>query len=314
MDQVGLLIAKDFKKNKIAIASDIRATSLSKIFYIVGMAKETLRSMLVTSLAVLYKYLSTYFTTDRQLLKKSHGVFVSSPRQRLVLERYYFYPDKRIYTIPYGTKLGVVYNKHQKKPTHSIPDNVKVAVTISDMNHVGVLKNILKAFEHVAIKKTNSHLVIIGDGPKRKQIERQMYNLALGSKVTFTGNIPYSEVIDYVDRSNVFIDISIKSTGFDPAILEAMAKEKVIIGSEVSATSSIIDHGDTGFLIRPADANALSHLILNIFTEQINTIKIGKKAKEKIVPLFDTKNMVDSTIKSYMQMLALSKFYKKRKN
>ena len=311
VDQSGILVAKNRKENKLVVALDARTLALSQLFYIVGMARETLRSMLTTSLAVLYKYLSTYYSTDRQLLKNSNGVFVSSPRQRLVLERYYFYPDRRIYTIPFGIELGTVYTKYKGSSKHNILDDTKVALTVVDMNYASVLKNILRAFEAVVIKQPNSRLIIVGDGRKRRQIEKEMYNLALGSKVTLAGDIPHSEVINYVDRSDVFIDISIRSTGFDPAMLEAMANEKVIIGSEIGAISSIIENGENGFLIGPSDTHTLSELMLKVFTEQIDIVRLGKRAKETIVPLFDPKNMVNSTIESYHQMLLSSKLYKK---
>ena len=301
VDRSGLLVAKNKKASNIKIVLDIRATQMSQLFYIISMGKETVRSMIMTFLALTYKYLSTYFSGDRQLLKNANGVFVSSPRQRLVLERYYFYPDSRIHTLPFGNELGKVYKKHKSKL--NISDDSLVALTITDMKHLGVMKNILKAFEFVAIKIPNARLVIIGNGPKKFEIEAFMYKLALGSRVTLTGNIPHSEVISYVERSNVFIDINIKSTGFDPALLEAMANEKVIIGSEISAISSIIQHGVTGFLLRPADTNALSELLLKIFNGSIETMQIGKRAKEKISNLFDPKNMVNSMIESYQKML-----------
>lgn len=309
VDQYGILVAKNRKQNKLAIALDARVLSISQLFYIVGMTRDTLRSMLTISLAVLYKYLSTYISKDRKLLKNANGVFVSSPRQRLVLERYYFYPDRKIFTIPFGIELGVVYSKHETK--YDIPDDTKVALTVVDMNHASVVKNILKAFESVVIKEPNTRLVIVGDGRKRRQIEKKMYNLALGSKVILTGDIPHSEIVNFVNRSDIFIDISIKSTGFDPAMLEAMANKKIVIGSEVSAISSIIENGVNGFLIGPSDTHTLSELMLKIFREQIDIAQIGERAKETIVPLFDPKSMVSSTIEAYHQMLLSSKLYKR---
>jgi glycosyltransferase involved in cell wall biosynthesis len=48
-------------------------------------------------------------------------------------------------------------------------------------------------------------------------------------------------------------------------MVEAMAQKKIIIGSEMSPTSDLIADGKDGFLIRPADSDYLSQLLLNIF-------------------------------------------------
>ncbi|MBX9769445.1 MAG: glycosyltransferase, partial [Bdellovibrionales bacterium] len=108
VDDSGLDIARLKQDLGIGCAFDAKATQISQLFSIIGMAQESVGSLISTSLAVAYKYLTTYLGRDRRLLNLADGIFVTNPAERIVLERYYFYPDARIHTVPYGIELGAL--------------------------------------------------------------------------------------------------------------------------------------------------------------------------------------------------------------
>jgi glycosyltransferase involved in cell wall biosynthesis len=238
VDSSALRVLRRKKELQVALALDVKATQMAQLFSIVGMAQETLRSLLRAAIAVSYKYLRTYLGTDRKLLKKADGVIVTSPRQRLVLERYYFYPDAKIHTVPYGVEIGDLSKREKSKDLKeelAIPDGGHTIVTITDMMEIGEIRNLLYAFEKVVIKKPDTRLIIVGHGPLRKKIEFEMYSLALGNKVILTGAVSNVKISDYIALADIFVNISSRTTGFEASVIEAMAQKKVIIGSEVSA-------------------------------------------------------------------------------
>ena len=69
-----------------------------------------------------------------------------------------------------------------------LPANAQVVVTITDMQDLTEMRYLLRSFEKVAIKKPAARLIVIGTGPLRKEIEFEMLNLALGSRVHFVGD------------------------------------------------------------------------------------------------------------------------------
>lgn len=317
LDSSGAEIAQFKKQYHIASAIDVKSTQMAQLFAIQGMAQENLGSKMRTDFSIAYKFLRTYFGEDRAILKSADGVFVTSPHQRVVLERYYLYPDSRIYTVPYGIEIGDLTTKEKSEAVRmelKLPEDGNTIVTITDMAEVEELKNLLLAFEKVAIKKPNSRLIIVGNGPKRKEIEYEVYMLALGNKVIFTGAVKNVDLSDYIALADVFVNLSSRTTGFEPSMLEAMTQKKVVIGSEVSAMSNIIEDGIDGFLIRPADHHWLSQLLINIFTGQMMTIEIGDRARRKIINLFDTTKMVDETINAYFKILKRTGMYRTTKS
>ena len=315
IDKSGYRIGSRKKDLKIAMAYDVEATQMSQLFAIQAMKQETLGSMLTTGIATAYKFLTTYYGGDQRLLSTADGVFVTNPQQRIILERYYLYPDYHTYTVPYGIELGDLTPKEKSlelRKQLGIPENAHVAVTISDMTEAQELVPILRAFEKVAIKKPNSYLLLLGNGPKFKDIELQVLNLALGSRVIMTGAIPAGELEDYIVLGDVFVNMGSRTTGFEPSTLEAMAQKKVVLGSEVSPIANIIEDGRDGFLLRPADVDSMSNLLVEIFSGTMPAEEIGDRARQKVVDLFDTAKMVQSVLAAYRRILLNTPLYKKQ--
>ncbi|MEZ0392390.1 MAG: glycosyltransferase family 4 protein [Pseudobdellovibrionaceae bacterium] len=316
IDKSAIEISRHKDELKVAVAYDVDATQMSQLFSIMGMVQESFSSLLSTGVAVLYKFLSTYFGGDRQLLKTADGIFVTNPQQRIFLERYYLYPDFHIYSAPYGVELGDLSPRPEAldlKRKLKIADNAHIVVTITDMMEPKEVINLLIAFERVAVKKPNSCMLIIGNGPGWKEIEFAMLNLALGSKVFMLGALKPEEISDCISTADVFVNMSSRSTGFEPAMIEAMAQKKVIIGSEVSPISNVVEDGRDGFLLRPADTESLAHLLIEIFSGGLPTVDIGERACEKVTNLFDTKKMVQSIEDAYQKILLNTKILKKQR-
>lgn len=298
----------------VAVAYDVEATQMSQLFAILGMKQDTLGSMLTTAFATAYKFLTTFYGGDRRLLATADGVFVTNPQQRIILERYYLYPDFHTYTVPYGIELGDLTPKEKslelRRKLH-IPENAHVAVTISDMTETLELIPLLRAFEKVAIKKPNSYLLLVGNGPQFREIEFQVLNRALGNRVLMVGAVPATEIEDYIVLGDVFVNMGSRTTGFEPSTLEAMAQKKIVMGSEVSPIANIIDDGRDGFLLRPADVDSMSNLLVEIFSGTMPADEIGERARQKVVDLFDTGKMVQSTVEAYKKILLNTGLYKK---
>ena len=306
IDRSAYKIGRRKKSLKFSIAYDVEATQMSQIFSILGMAHETVGSLLSTGIAVIYKFLTTYFGGDRDLLRTADGVFVTSPQQRIFLERYYLYPDDHTYTVPYGIELGDLAPRPESlelKTQNKIPQGAHVVLTITDMNEPQEMMNVLRAFERVAVKKPNTYLVMIGNGPGWQKIEFEMLSLALGSRVIMAGALKPDEVSDWISVSDVFLNMSSRTTGFEPSMIEAMAQKKVIIGSEVSPLANIVEDGRDGFLLRPADIDSLASLLVELFSGSLPSVEIGQRARDKVTNLFDTKKMIQSVEDAYRKIL-----------
>ena len=315
LDRSGYQIGKLKRQYRVAMTYDAEATHMSQLISILGMSQETLGSLLRTAVILTWRFLTTYLGSDRKLLRTADAVFVTSPQQKIGLERYYLYPEMKMYTVPYGIEIGDLSPREKSDELRKklgFPPDAHIVVTLSDMTEIAEMENLLRAFEKVVIKKPSARLVIIGDGPKFKDIEFEMLSLALGNKVIFTGHLSPMQLPDYIALADVFVNLSARTTGFEPSILEAMAQKKVVIGSEVSPIATVVEDGKDGFLIRPADIQTLANLLLGVFSNKVAIEQISENARNKVLKLFDTKQMVEQTLQAYMDTLVRLRWYRRK--
>ncbi len=316
LDSSAIKIAKQKKRFQVAVCFDAEATQMSQIFSILGRGHDTLGALLQTGTALTYKFLTTFFSKDRPLLKVADGIFIAHPQQRFLLERYYLYPDLKIHTLPYGFELSDFKppeNTLNIKKKWGIPENSHLAVTFSDLNETQEILHLLTGFEKVAVKKPSSYLAVIGNGPLFKEIEYEILQKALGKRVLLLGAVPDEEALDIISISDVYINLSSRTNGFETTLIEAMAQKKVIIGSEVSPISHVIEDGLDGFLLRPADKESLANLLIEIFSGSIPTHELGERARKKVLELFDVKKMTDLALNAYSQIIRDAGFKRQKK-
>lgn len=316
LDRSGYRIGLQKKRLRISMAYDIQATHLSELFTILTENQSTLTTMLKTSLKLVYRFLKTYLIYDHALLQTADGIFVTTPQQKLILERYYLYPNYHTYTVPYGINLGDLTPKAESenfKQKLNIPDNAKIILALSDFSNTFEVKPLLSAFRKLVLKKPNTFLILVGDGPEWKNVEFEMLRLALGSKVIMPGAVTAAEMVEFILASPIYVDLSARSTGLEPSLIEAMAQKKIVVGSELSPISEIIEDGADGFLVRPADVTSLFELLDRLTEEATDlSLEIGEKARLKVVEVFNRQKMINSLIMAYTQILQKSGRFKQR--
>lgn len=316
LDQSGFKIGRHKKNLKVCMAYDVEATQMAQLFSILSEKQNSLMASIQTSIKLVFRFLKTYFMQDRAILDTADGVFVTTPQQRLILERYYLYPDFHTYTVPYGINLGDLTPRSESanfKMKLNIPDNAQIILAISDFSNSFEVKPLLKAFEKIVLKKPNTYLLLLGTGPQWKQVEFEMLNLALGSRVIMPGSVTAEEMLECILASPIYVDLSSRSTGLEPSLIEAMAQKKIVIGSELSPISEIIEDGIDGFLVRPADIESLTTLLDRLITDSDEEKeKIGENARHKVIEVFNRQKMIDSLIKAYSQILENSGKFKRR--
>ena len=315
LDQSGFKIGRHKKNLNVSVAYDVEATHMAELFSIVSRSKSTIGSLITTAVKLISGFLTNYFMYDRALLDSADGVCVTTPQQRMILERYYMYPDFHTYTVPYGINLGDLTPKTESdnfKTKLNIPENAQIILALSDFASTHEVKPLLKAFEKVVLKRPNTYLLLLGSGPHWKQVEFEMLSLALGSRVIMPGEVGPQEMLDCILASPIYIDLSSRSTGLEPSLIEAMAQKKVVIGSELSPISEVIEDKVDGFLVRPADVETLSSLLDQVITGAINQEQIGEKARQKVIDVFNRNRMIESLINAYKLILVNSERFKQR--
>jgi glycosyltransferase involved in cell wall biosynthesis len=140
---------------------------------------------------------------------------------------------------------------------------------------------LLCAISQLVKTRRNIKLLLVGDGPCRKTIEKQVHTLGIEKHVTFLG---HRTDIPKITAAFDIAVLSSKTEGFGISILEAMALEIPVIASSIEGIKEIVNHGHNGLLFPCGDARTL-HELFNVLInnkELYKSIAInGKTTVEK---------------------------------
>ena len=129
---------------------------------------------------------------------------------------------------------------------------------------------LLKAFLEINKVNKNINLLIIGNGPEKKNILNFILKKKLGKNVQLLTNINNS--LPYIKLSDIYVSTS-KYEGFPNIIIEALTLSKPIISINYkSGLSEILNYGKGGVIIRNNYIKNISSQVLSFFKNK-NSLK-----------------------------------------
>ncbi|MGA2965645.1 MAG: glycosyltransferase [Terriglobales bacterium] len=91
---------------------------------------------------------------------------------------------------------------------------------------------------------------IVGEGPERPALERQIASLGLQGRVYLVGHRPRTELPGYYRYADLVVMTS-QSEGIPVVLMEAMAHEKLVLAPAITGIPELVEHQRTGFLYEP---------------------------------------------------------------
>jgi len=162
-----------------------------------------------------------------------------------------------------------------------------------------------KGFEYLirAMKKVQGRLLLIGSGPLRPRLEREVQTLGLTERVHFLGTIP--SLSPYYHAADVFVLPSVaRSEAFGIVQLEAMASGKPVVNTVLSSgVSSVSLNGVTGLSVPPADPDALANAVNLLLNNRALNAQYGAAARKRVLQEFTLELMVNQTMQVYRDVM-----------
>lgn len=125
-------------------------------------------------------------------------------------------------------------------------------------------------------------LLIAGDGPLRPDLEAQVAELGLASKVQFLGI--RSDIPHLMSAADVFV-LSSAGEGFGLVVAEAMACECVVVATDSGGVREVL--GDAGFLVPSRDPGALAASIVAAASlSRDEALRLGRAARQRVVDTY----------------------------
>jgi glycosyltransferase involved in cell wall biosynthesis len=146
------------------------------------------------------------------------------------------------------------------------------------------------------------HLLIVGDGPLRAEIEAQVATLGLTQHVTLAGwrrDLPAIYA-----ASDIFVLTTWGWEGLPLTVLEAMAAGKAVVASRAGGIPEEVVEGETGLLVEQQNVAALAAGLAKLVVSPETRARAGQAGQARVAAHFSLPVMVENTAAVYAQLLA----------
>lgn len=170
-------------------------------------------------------------------------------------------------------------------------DDERIIIHISNFRKVKRIQDIIKVFDGIQ-KKIPAKLMMVGDGPEKRDAEKLAEELGISDKIIFFGN---SNEVDSILRYSDLFLLPSETESFGLAALEAMACGVPVISSNSGGLPEVNVEGVTGYLSNIGDIDDMVNNALKVLTDddvlsqfKANAIEHSKAfSVEKIVPAYE---------------------------
>jgi glycosyltransferase involved in cell wall biosynthesis len=118
---------------------------------------------------------------------------------------------------------------------------------------------------------------IVGDGNEDTKLRDLATSLEIDNQVTFTGAIPFEQVLEQYEWGDILVLVSENAEGWPKAIAEAMAFGLVCFGSSRGLIPQMLESG-RGIIIDPISSTTLASRIIDLITFPNKYMDISQKA------------------------------------
>lgn len=211
-------------------------------------------------------------------------------------------PRRKLHTVPYGMTYTPLSDEARRAARKDLREGLGLA---EDALIVGMacrlveqkgLVYALRGFQPIADNIPNVYLVIAGNGPLLRELQRETRSLGITPRVRWLGW--QSNVPGIMAGMDIFLMPSLWE-GFGLVLLEAMSKRLPIVASDVSAIPEIVVHAETGLLVPPRDPEAIADALQVLLNDDPLRRYMGLLGEDRLDTVYSVERMAEATLGVY---------------
>ena len=193
----------------------------------------------------------------------------------------------KIHVIYYGVDLDVfLSNGHEHRPG---PLRI---ICVASYEEVKGHKYLVEACELLNERGVDFRCDLVGGGPLRRDVEKQIAQAGLQERFTLHGMLDRSAVADLLREADVKVLASFptkggKREGMPNVLIEAMAAGLPVISTQLTGIPELVETGRTGILVPPASGPALADALEELSRDPDLRRRMGAAGQERARRMFD---------------------------
>ncbi len=178
------------------------------------------------------------------------------------------------------------------------------------MGYLGRLewyKGVHDLLESVAWLRRRGPMVqvdIAGDGPYRAVLEARAGELGIRGAVVFRGTVSGEAEEEWFRRVHVVATPSNQWENFPLVALEALARGRPVVGTNIGGIPDIVEEGSTGHLVPIARPDLLAGALEDLLADRERARAWGQEGRRRVLTRFAPELHVDRLLAVYREVLA----------
>ena len=199
-----------------------------------------------------------------------------------------------------GTNVNVVYSSFEQTFGDEVLEKERSEYVIVSVGRLVPWKGfaeLIGMMSSLREKIPDARLIIIGDGPERKNLESLVHTKNLEQTVTLAGALANQEVLDQLTDESVFA-LNTRYEGFSHLLLEAADAGAPIVTTNVGGNPELVHDGENGRLLAHGDTDAFAEAIIEILEHPDRARQYARAAKQTIEQ-FNKEKSVEQLVKFF---------------
>ena len=205
----------------------------------------------------------------------------------------------RIRVVPNGVLLDAALPRAEAKAELGVPEDTRVVGIVARLRVEKAHEILFRAVARIAAPRGDLRLVVVGDGPRREELQRLAAELGIADRVVWAGE--RRDARRLVTAFDVGVICS-SWEGLPNAALETMAAGVPLVSTRVGTMPEILGEG-CGVLVDVADDEGLSGALAYLLDDPEEAARIGERGARRIREHHAMPRMVEAFAEVYREAL-----------
>lgn len=201
-----------------------------------------------------------------------------------IADVYRIVPRRKVHVVPYGVDIafyGALPDRAAVRRKFGLPPSARVIGAVGRMAPVKNHALLIDAFDRLAARKGQDdlHLLIVGGGECRPEIEARAARSQAASRIHFTG------WVEDLREAYAAIDVLALTSfneGMPVAVMEAMAAGVPVVSTRAGGVIDLIVSGENGLLVDDFDPATLAAALDRELADAALRERLAQRAKADV--------------------------------
>jgi len=215
---------------------------------------------------------------------KAHGAYLAAAEGC---------PARKVFIVPNGvdvTAFAPTAPEAGLRGQLGVPEGAPLAMIVAALRPEKNHELFLRAASRVTQQLPEARFLIVGDGPRRSELEELSRSLGIQDRVLFLGT--RSDIPRLLAISDVLV-LSSHMEANPVSILEALACGKPVVAPRVGSIPETIEDGMNGYLFPAGDEAQLAARLGHLLECPEQAQRMGAIGRERVVASWSLERMVD---------------------